>query len=241
MEIFASIDIRNGKCVNLIQGDFGRETIYFEDPRDAARHFLDEGTDWIHIVDLDAARRGVQAHAKLTAEIIHIAGAIPVQVGGGIRSIATIRSTLSDGAQRVVLGTAAVRDPDLVRLAADEFSGQIAVGVDTRDGKVAINGWAKQSSLAPTALATQAVNAGASALIHTDVNRDGMLEQPNFNMIANLVRSFGSQVDVIASGGVHTVADISRLAEIGATGVIIGRALYTGSVRLEDARRAARN
>ena len=238
MEIFASIDIRNGKCVNLIQGDFARETIYFEDPRDAARYFLDEGTDWVHVVDLDAARSGVRAHVELISEIIHMAGDIPVQVGGGIRSIATIRTALGDGARRVVLGTAAVRDPDLVRLAAAEFPGQIAVGIDTRDDSVLIKGWAEKSSFEPNSLATQAVDAGASALVHTDVNRDGMLGQPNFIATADLVRCFGNRVDVIASGGVHTVADISRLAELGAAGVIIGRALYTGSVRLGDARRA---
>ena len=241
MKIFASIDIRDGKCVNLMQGDFARETIYFEDPRDAARYFLDEGTDWIHIVDLDAARSGVQAHVELTAEIIHIAGDVPVQVGGGIRSITTIRTALDDGARRVVLGTAAVRDPDLVRRASDEFPGQISVGVDTRDNRVLIEGWAKQSSFEPDTLAAQSVDAGAAALVHTDVNRDGMLGQPNFKATAELVQRFGSQVDVIASGGVHTVADILRLAELGAAGVIVGRALYTGSVRLRDARRATGN
>ena len=139
MNIFASIDIRDGRCVNLIQGDFDQETTYFDDPRDAARHFLDDGTDWIHIVDLDAARSGISAHPQLTAEIIEMAGSIPVQVGGGIRSIDAIRNTLNDGAARVVLGTAAVQNPELVSIASDEFPGRIAVGVDARDGTVVID------------------------------------------------------------------------------------------------------
>ena len=239
MNIFASIDIRDGRCVNLIQGDFNQETTYFDDPRDAARYFLDEGTDWIHIVDLDAARSGVSAHPQLTAEIIEMAGPIPVQVGGGIRSIAAIRSTLGDGAARVVLGTAAVQHPELVSIASDEFPGQIAVGVDARDGTVVIEGWATKSSLKTHAVSEQAVANGATALIHTDVKRDGMLGQPNFVATTELVQAFGDRADVIASGGVHTAGDIAQLVQLGASGVIIGRALYTGAVTLADARRAA--
>jgi phosphoribosylformimino-5-aminoimidazole carboxamide ribotide isomerase len=239
MEILASIDIRDGRCVNLIQGDFNQETIYFDDPRDAARHFLDEGTDWIHIVDLDAARSGVSTHPQLTAEIIEMAGPVPVQIGGGIRSIDAIRSALNHGAARVVLGTAAVRNPELVSIASAEFPGQIAVGVDARDGKVVIEGWATKSPLETRTVAAQAIGAGASALIHTDVKRDGMLSQPNFKATTELVQAFGDRADVIASGGVHTASDITQLAQLGAAGVIIGRALYTGAVTLPDARRAA--
>ena len=239
MKIFASIDIRDGRCVNLIQGDFNQETTYFDDPRDAARHFLDDGTDWIHIVDLDAARSGISAHPDLTAEIIEMAGSIPVQVGGGIRSIDTIRSTLNDGAARVVLGTAAVQNPELVSIASEEFPGRIAVGVDARDGTVVIEGWTKKSSFQTRAVSEQAIENGASALIHTDVKRDGMLGQPNFAATAELVQAFGDRSDVIASGGVHTAGDIAQLTQLGASGVIIGRALYTGAVTLADARRAA--
>ena len=222
MEILASIDIRDGRCVNLIQGDFNQETIYFDDPRDAARHFLDEGTDWIHIVDLDAARSGVSTHPQLTAEIIKMARPVPVQVGGGIRSIDAIRSALNHGAARVVLGTAAVLNPKLVSIASAEFPGQIAVGVDARDGNVVIEGWATRSSLETRTVAEQAIGAGASALIHTDVKRDGMLGQPNFKATAELVQAFGDRADVIASGGVHTASDITQLAHLGAAGVIIG-------------------
>ncbi len=240
MDIYAAIDIRGGRCVNLIQGDFARETMFYEDPREAARYFLDCGTDWIHIVDLDAARSAVRTHAPLVSEIIHLAGHVPVQVGGGIRNLQAVREVLDAGAARVVIGTAAVRDPGLVPAAVEAFPGRIAVGVDARNGQVAIEAWAEDSSMTATELAATAANTGAAALVFTDVNRDGMLAQPNFEGTAALVRRHGQQLDVIASGGVHSKTDVAQLAEIGAAGVIIGRALYTGAVTLADARRAAR-
>lgn len=240
MDIYAAIDIRGGKCVNLIQGDFARETIFYEDPRQAARYFLDAGTDWIHIVDLDAARSAVRTHTALVSEIINLAGSVPVQVGGGIRTLQDVRDVLDAGAARVVLGTAAVRDPTLIRTAVSAYPTQVAVGVDARNGRVAIEAWAEDSALTAADLASSAADAGAAALVYTDVNRDGMLAQPNFEGTASLVRRHGHQLDVIASGGVHSRHDVARLAGLGASGVIIGRALYTGAVTLADARRAAR-
>ncbi|MDE2767670.1 MAG: 1-(5-phosphoribosyl)-5-[(5-phosphoribosylamino)methylideneamino]imidazole-4-carboxamide isomerase [Chloroflexota bacterium] len=241
MDIYAAIDIRGGKCVNLIQGDFARETMFYEDPRDAVRYFLDCGTDWIHIVDLDAARRAVRTHGALVNEIIHLAGSVPVQVGGGIRDMQAVREVLDAGAARVVIGTAAVRDPGLIPAAVDAYPRQIAVGVDARNGQVAIEAWAEDSSISAMELAATAADAGAAALVFTDVNRDGMLGKPNFEGTAELVRRHGHQLDVIASGGVHSKDDVAELAELGASGVIIGRALYTGDVTLADARRAARS
>ena len=239
MDIYAAIDIRGGRCVNLIQGDFARETMFYEDPREAARYFLGSGTDWIHIVDLDAARSAARAHAALVSEIIRLAGSVPVQVGGGIRNLEAVREVLEAGAARVVIGTAAVRDPGLVPAAVEAFPGRIAVGVDARNGQVAIEAWAEDSSMTATELAATAAKTGAAAIVFTDVNRDGMLAQPNFEGTVDLVRRHGRQLDVIASGGVHSLDDISRLAELGADGVIIGRALYTGAVSLAEARRAA--
>lgn len=240
MDIYAAIDIRGGKCVNLIQGDFARETVYYEDPCEAARYFLDCGTDWIHFVDLDAARSAARTHTAIVAEIVELAGSVPVQVGGGIRTMHVVREVLEAGAARVVIGTAAVRDPDLVRAAVAAYPEQIAVGVDARNGKVAIEAWAEDSALAATDLAAAAADAGVAALVFTDVNRDGMLGQPNFAETAELVRRHGQRLDVIASGGVHSRDDVAELAALGASGVIIGRALYTGAVTLADARRAAR-
>ena len=240
MDIYAAIDFRGGKCVNLIQGDFARETVYYEDPREAARYFLDCGTDWIHMVDLDAARSATRVHSSLAKEIIDLAGSVPVQIGGGIRNLQAIQEVLDAGAARAVIGTAAVRDPDLMRAAAVAFPGQIAVGVDARNGRVAIEAWAEDSELAAADLAAMAADAGVAALVYTDVDRDGMLAQPNFAGTADLVRRHGQELDVIASGGVHSRDDVTQLAELGADGVIIGRALYTGAVTLADARRASR-
>ncbi len=239
MDIYAAIDIRGGKCVNLIQGDFARETMYYEDPREAARYFLDCGTDWIHIVDLDAARSAARVHHALVAEIIDVAGSVPVQVGGGIRTLQAVREVLEAGAARAVIGTAAVRDPELVHAAAAAYPGQVAVGVDARNGRVAIEAWVEDSSVLATDLAAEAAAAGVAAVVYTDVNRDGMLGKPNFEATAELVQLHGDHLDVIASGGVHSLNDVSRLASLEAAGVIIGRALYTGAVTLADARRAA--
>ncbi len=240
MEILAAIDVRGGKCVNLIQGDFERETVFYEDPREAARYFLDCGTDWIHLVDLDAARSVAPTDTSVVSDIVELAGSVPVQVGGGVRTLETVREVLDAGAARVVIGTAAVRDPDLVPVAAKAHPGQIAVGVDARNGRVAIEAWAEDSEIAVADLAAAAADAGVAALVYTDVNRDGMLAQPNFDGTADLVRRHGQKLDVIASGGVHSRDDVAQLAELGADGVIIGRALYTGAVTLAAARRAAR-
>ncbi len=239
MDIYAAIDIRGGKCVNLVQGDFARETMFYEDPREAARYFLDCGTDWLHIVDLDAARSAARVHHTLVAEIIELAGSVPVQVGGGIRTLQAVREVLDAGAARAVIGTAAVRDPDLVHAAAAAHPGRVAVGVDARNGRVAIEAWVEDSAVLAMDLAAAAALAGAAAVVYTDVNRDGMLGEPNFEATAELVQLHGDSLDVIASGGVHSLDDVSRLASLKAAGVIIGRALYTGSVTLPDARRAA--
>ncbi|MYD92299.1 MAG: 1-(5-phosphoribosyl)-5-[(5-phosphoribosylamino)methylideneamino]imidazole-4-carboxamide isomerase [Chloroflexi bacterium] len=240
MDIYAAIDIRGGKCVNLVQGDFARETMFYENPRDAARYFLDCGTDWLHIVDLDAARSAKRTHSAIVSDIIRLADSVPVQIGGGIRTLNDVREVLDAGASRAVIGTAAVRDPSLVPAAADAYPGQIAVGVDARNGRVAIEAWVEDSSMTATELAATSANAGVAALVFTDVNRDGMLDKPNFDGTAELVRRHGQQLDVIASGGVHSRDDVAKLAALGASGVIIGRALYTGDVTLADARRAAR-
>ncbi len=167
MDIYAAIDIRGGKCVNLIQGDFARETVYYEDPREAARYFLDAGTDWIHIVDMDAARSAMPTHTALVIEIIDLAGSLPVQVGGGIRNLQAVREVLDAGAARAVIGTAAVRDPALVRTAVAAYPGQIAVGVDARNGQVAIEAWAEDSTLTAADLASRAADAGTAALVYT--------------------------------------------------------------------------
>ena len=182
-----------------------------------------------------------RTHSVIVSDIIRLADSVPVQIGGGIRTLSDVREVLDAGAARAVIGTAAVRDPSLVPVAADTYPGQIAVGVDARNGRVAIEAWVEESSMTATELAATSANAGAAALVFTDVNRDGMLGKPNFDGTAELVRRHGHQLDVIASGGVHSKDDVAELAALGASGVIIGRALYTGDVTLADARRAARS
>ena len=240
MDIYAAVDIRGGRCVRLTQGDFGRETVYFEDPVEAARHWLEQNTDWLHVVDLDGSRQGRRVNAEVIRRVIEAAGDTPVQVAGGIRTVETVREVLGDGAARVVLGTAAVRDPKLVVGAAREWPGRVAVAVDARDGEVVIEGWEVGSSRPVEAVADAAAEAGVAALIYTDVAVDGTLEQPDIEGTRALVERVGSQVAVIASGGVASAGDVSRLRAAGAAGVIIGRALYTGDVSLPDALTAAR-
>ncbi len=239
MDVFATIDIRGGKCVRLSQGDFKRETIYFDDPAEAARRWVSEGADWLHVVDMDGARTGERVNASAIGRVIASAGSTPVQVAGGIRSLNTVREVLDSGAARVVLGTAAVRDPELVATAVKAFPTRVAVGVDAKAGDVVIEGWAQVTSYGVEAVADMAAAAGAAAVIHTDVSVDGMLSHPNIPATGALVRRLGTRLEIIASGGVGQVEDIVSLREVGADGVIVGRALYTGAVRLADALAAA--
>ena len=240
MEVYPPVDIRGGRCVQLVQGDFERETVFFDDPVEAARHWLEQGASWLHVVDLDGARDGVGANAAIVEDIIAVAGDTPVQVAGGIRSHADIERVLGHGAARVVLGTAAVRDPALLIRAAAGHPGRIAVAVEGRQGRAFTDAWTKDSSVSIRALAARALDAGAAAIIYTDVVVEGMLKGPNLMGTRDLVEQVREQMPVIASGGVATLDDIARLREAGAAGVIIGSALYRGAFSLGEANRAAK-
>ena len=239
MEVYPPVDIRGGRCVQLVQGDFDRETVFFDDPVEAARHWLGQGAPWLHVVDLDGARDGVSANAAVIEDIIKIAGDVPVQVAGGIRSHADVERVLGHGAARVVLGTAAVRDPALLARAAAGHPGRIAVAVEGREGKAVTDAWAKESTLSVSELAARAVDAGAAAIMYTDVVVEGMLKGPNVAGTRDLVEQVGEHLPVIASGGVASLDDIVRLREAGAAGVIIGSALYRGAFSLAEAIQAA--
>ena len=240
MEVYPPVDIRGGRCVQLVQGDFGRETIYFDDPVEAAAHWLEQGAPWLHVVDLDGARDGASENAAIIKDIIAAAGEIPVQVAGGIRSQAHIERVLGQGAARVVLGTAAVRDPDLLASAAASHAGRIAVAVDGRQGRAVTDGWAEDSTVSVSLLAERALDAGAAAIIYTDVVVEGMLKGPSVSGTRDLVEQVGKRMPVIASGGVATLADLAQLRGAGAAGVIIGSALYRGDFSLPEAIQAAR-
>ena len=235
MDVYAAVDIRGAKCVQLIQGDFGRETVYMEDPVEAARHWQDQGADWLHVVDLDGARSGRRANAELIRDLLAGVDRAPVQVAGGIRTLDSARAVLGDGAARVVLGTAAVRNPSLLREAVAALPGQIAVGVDARDGEVKIEGWERSSGQSLNRVADAAAQAGAATIIYTDISVEGMLSHPNVEATRVLVERLGPGTPVIASGGVGSLDDIARLRAAGVAGVIIGTALYTGVLKLSDA------
>lgn len=228
MIIFPAIDLKDGNCVRLRQGDMAQATIFNHDPAAQARAFESAGFEWLHCVDLNGALAGRSVNAPAIKAIL-TAIKIPVQLGGGIRDRAAIDFWLAAGVARVVLGTAALRDPALIKEAALAHPGRIAVGIDARDGKVAAEGWVENSDISVLDLARRFEDAGVTALIFTDIGRDGMLQGPNAEAAAQLARAV--QIPVIASGGVRSVSDIELLvnAELKIAGVIIGRALYDGT------------
>lgn len=232
MEVIPAIDLKGGRCVRLYQGDYGRETVYSEDPVGMARHWESLGAPRLHLVDLDGAAKGEPCHLALIG-LIAAAVKIPVQVGGGIRRIEVIRQLLDLGVQRVILGTVAAENPALVGEACRQFGQAIVVGVDARDGYVATRGWLEKTAVTASDMVRQMAPLGAQRFVYTDILRDGTLTQPNFAVIAELVTKPG--VAIIASGGVASIEHITGLSRLGVEGVIVGKALYTGDVKLEEA------
>jgi phosphoribosylformimino-5-aminoimidazole carboxamide ribotide isomerase len=235
-ELIPAIDLLEGRCVRLSQGRYDRATVYGEDPGAVAARFAAHPLRRLHVVDLDGARSGRPENGAALAAILAAAGSVPVQVGGGMRSLADVEARLALGVDRVVLGTAALRDPELVREAARRHPGRIAVGIDAREGKVAVQGWLEASDVSAADLARRFEDAGVAAIVYTDIARDGMLAGPNLEQTAALAAAVG--IPVIASGGVASEDDVRRscaLAARGVAGVIVGRALYTGAVDLARA------
>jgi phosphoribosylformimino-5-aminoimidazole carboxamide ribotide isomerase len=228
MILFPAIDLKDGACVRLQQGDMARATVFHLDPAAQAKAFQAQGFEYLHIVDLDGAFAGRSVNAA-AVERVRQAVTIPIQLGGGIRDAAAIEGWLGKGIDRVIIGTAAVRDPALVRDAARKFSGQIAVGLDARAGKVAVEGWAKTSELSALELAKRFEDAGVAAIVHTDIARDGLLE--GLNLEASLALAQAISTPVIVSGGLASIEDIKALLAASTrklTGAIAGRALYDG-------------
>ncbi|MEL7027656.1 MAG: 1-(5-phosphoribosyl)-5-[(5-phosphoribosylamino)methylideneamino]imidazole-4-carboxamide isomerase [Pseudomonadota bacterium] len=239
MNVYPAIDLKDGDCVRLLRGEMGAATVYNPDPADQARAFSEAGFDWLHVVDLNGAFEGRSANASAVEAILAATGA-RVQLGGGVRSLEAVAAWLDRGVSRVILGTAAVRDPDLVKRAAKAFPGRVAVGVDARDGRVAIEGWAEASDLSAVDIARRFEDAGVAALIFTDISRDGALQGVNVDATRDLADAVS--IPVIASGGVASVEDVESLAALKhprIDGVIIGRALYDGRVDPAEAIRAA--
>ncbi|MEO0810031.1 MAG: 1-(5-phosphoribosyl)-5-[(5-phosphoribosylamino)methylideneamino]imidazole-4-carboxamide isomerase [Pseudomonadota bacterium] len=231
--LFPAIDLKDGHCVRLKMGDMAEATIFSDDPAAQAAEFETQGFEWLHIVDLNGAFAGKPVNGA-AVEAILAAISIPVQLGGGIRDLATIEMWLAKGVSRIILGTAAVRDPDLVRSACRQFPGRIVVGIDAKDGKVAVEGWAETSVLTAIELAGRFEDAGVAAIIYTDIDRDGVLKGLNLPLTAEL--AMATSIPVIASGGLASIEDICHLLQpeyAKLAGAISGRALYDG--RLDPA------
>jgi phosphoribosylformimino-5-aminoimidazole carboxamide ribotide isomerase len=234
MLIIPAIDIKDGRCVRLFQGEMDKETVYFEKPMDAAKHWLDQGATFIHIVDLNGAVEGRPVHTREVAAICAQTG-LSVELGGGLRSIEAVKAAFDLGVSRVVIGTAAYDDPELLRALCRNFPERIAVGIDARGGKVAVKGWKETTGIDAVELARRCAADGAARIIYTDISRDGTREGVNIEETRRIARSV--KIPIIASGGVATLDDIRSLLPLkkdGVEGVIVGRALYSGAVALRE-------
>ena len=230
MQILPAIDLRAGKCVNLIQGIASQETVFSDAPVEMAQRWQAEGAEYLHLVDLDGAFQGESANLHIVSEIVSALD-IPVQLGGGIRSMEQLEAVLALDVDRAILGTIALKQPDLVKQACDKYGERIAVGIDAKDGKVATEGWLEVSQKSAIEFAQEMTD--VQTFIYTDIKSDGMLKGPNVDATADIIDAVSA--NVIASGGVTSLTDVTALKGIGASGAIIGRALYTGDLALQDA------
>ena len=240
MIVIPAIDLKDGKCVRLEQGLMEFDTVFNDNPGAQARAWQDQGAELLHIVDLDGAFAGEPKNREAIEAIVR-AVSIPTQLGGGIRDMATIEAYLSLGIGRVIIGTAAQRNPELVKEACEKFPGRIVVGIDAKDGMVAVQGWAEVTGVTAVELAKKFEGFGVSAIIYTDISRDGMLQGPNLEATKQLAESI--TIPVIASGGLSTLQDIRNLMTVesaGVTGVITGKAIYTGAINLAEAIRTGK-
>jgi phosphoribosylformimino-5-aminoimidazole carboxamide ribotide isomerase len=238
MEIWPAIDIRGGKCVRLKQGDYGRETVFGDDPAAMAHRWVDDGAQFLHLVDLDGARSAAPANRQAVAAIV-AAVDVPCELGGGVRSEETIRSLLDLGLSRLVVGTRALKEPVWFRQMARQFPHKLVLGIDARDGRVSTDGWLETSATDATELARQLADEPIAAIVYTDIATDGMMAGPNVPAMEAMQQAVACPV--IASGGVTTVDDVRRLARAKLAGCIIGRALYEGTITVHDALAAAAN
>ncbi|MGN1098291.1 MAG: 1-(5-phosphoribosyl)-5-[(5-phosphoribosylamino)methylideneamino]imidazole-4-carboxamide isomerase [Clostridia bacterium] len=231
MRIYPAIDIRGGNCVRLLRGDYGKETVYGSSPADMAEKWESLGADFIHVVDLDGAKSGGSENRAAVGEICRRVK-VPVQQGGGIRTMEDVNVVAALGVSRIIIGTAAVNNPDMVREAAEKYPGRIAVGIDAKDGHVATDGWTKVSSKTAVEFALEMKSLGVDTVIYTDIATDGTLGGPNVTAMKEMAERTG--LNVIASGGVGCEADLDALSNTGVEGVIVGKALYAEKLRLEE-------
>ena len=233
MELIPAIDLIDGKCVRLYQGDYSRETVYADDPVEVALRWESLGASRIHIVDLDGARSGNPDNLAVVERIVNAVN-VPVQMGGGVRSLDSARAIIEAGVQRVMLGTVAVRDPQIVHDACDQFgSDAVVVAVDSKDGKVAVSGWTSASEIQATDLVASMMEAGVRTFLCTDISRDGTLSGPNYGLMRDLITVAGN--GIIAAGGIAAISHLQCLSQTGVGGAVIGKALYTGDINLSEA------
>ena len=238
MEVIPAIDLLSGRCVRLYQGDYEQSQVFNENPVEVAKQWEEQGATRLHVVDLDGAKAGKIVNLEAIAAIV-AAISIPVEVGGGLRSLDSVQQLLNLGVRWAILGTVAVEQPELVQQLCQQFPEQIIIGIDARNGKVATRGWLETSEVLATQLATQMQELGAAAVIYTDIHRDGTLSGPNLDALREMAGAIN--IPVIASGGMSSVTDLLSLLALepqGVTGAIIGRALYTGDISLREALQA---
>ncbi|MGR3275936.1 1-(5-phosphoribosyl)-5-[(5-phosphoribosylamino)methylideneamino]imidazole-4-carboxamide isomerase [Acaryochloris marina NIES-2412] len=238
MDVIPAIDLLEGRCVRLYQGDYDQSQVFSENPVEVAKAWEAQGAQWLHLVDLDGAKTGQPVNLDTIAAVVE-ALEIPVQVGGGLRDRNRVTQLLNLGVKRGILGTVAIENPDLVQELCQEFPDQIVVGIDAREGRVATRGWLETSEILAVDLAKRMVTAGAAAIIYTDIQRDGTLQGPNIPMLREMAEAI--TIPVIASGGVSSITDLLNLLAleaIGVTGAIVGKALYTEDIALSEALRA---
>ncbi len=241
MEVIPAIDLLGGQCVRLYQGDYDQAQVFNDNPAQMAKTWADQGATRLHVVDLDGAKQGESVNLGAIASIV-AAIDIPVQVGGGLRTVASVEQLFAVGVERAIIGTAAVENPELVTELCTKYPGRIAVGIDARNGKVATKGWLETSEVMATDLAQRMAQQGVTAIIYTDIHRDGTMAGPNIDSLRELAATI--DIPVIASGGVSSLADLVNLVALealGVTGAIVGRAIYTGDVDLAEAVKAVGN
>jgi phosphoribosylformimino-5-aminoimidazole carboxamide ribotide isomerase len=236
MYIIPAIDLIEGHCVRLIQGQYDKKINYESDPVKQAQSFISDGAQWLHIVDLEGAKAGKPVNTKTIKDIASL-GELRIEVGGGLRNEESIKQLLDNGVERVIIGTKAVSDFTWFSKMAEKFSGRIVIGLDARGSKIATEGWLEDSSQSLIEFAKKAANLPLAAIIYTDITKDGMMSGPNLERTKDLIEEV--DVPVIASGGVTTIEDIRRTAQIGAAAAIVGRSLYEGTIKLSDAIKAA--
>lgn len=233
MRLYPAIDIKNGKCVRLLQGQFDKETVYSDSPIEVAKRWEECGASFIHVVDLDGALDGVWTNKQTISSIVNAVN-IPVQTGGGIRKIEDIEERLNVGLNRVIIGTLAIKEPEIVKEAVKRFGlDKIVVGIDAKDGMVAVHGWEEVSKVSALDLCLQMKEYGINTIVYTDISKDGMMSGPNIEQTKELVEKTG--MDIIASGGVANMEDLKNVDSINAEGAIIGKALYTEAIDLTEA------